>query len=187
LLLSLLSHLFPSETFESLVPALLMGNTALVKTPRLGALTFALTMPLWQHCFPAGVVNIFSGSGRDTMTGPMKSGDIDVFAFIGNSKSSDAVMSSHPAPHRLRKVLGLEAKNISVVLPDADLEKHIDVMVKGALDFNGQRCTALKIFFVHQHVCDRFLKLLVEKVDGLKMGMPWEEGVTITPLAEDKK
>ena len=46
----------------------------------------------------------------------------------------------------------------------------------GALSFNGQRCTALKILFVHEAVLDGFLERFAARVNALKAGMPWEPG-----------
>lgn len=57
----------------------------------------------------------------------------------------------------------------------------------GALSFNGQRCTALKILFVHTSVVEKFNALLVAAVDKLVVGMPWQQDVSITPLAEPGK
>ena len=54
----------------------------------------------------------------------------------------------------------------------------------GSLSFNGQRCTALKILIVHRSLAERFVARFVEEVKKLKAGMPWEPGVTITPLPE---
>uniref|UniRef100_UPI0026158865 aldehyde dehydrogenase family protein n=1 Tax=Pseudomonas sp. TaxID=306 RepID=UPI0026158865 len=50
--------------------------------------------------------------------------------------------------------------------------------------FNGQRCTALKILFVHEDVVDSFIEKFNRKLDTLKPGMPWEPGVSLTPLPE---
>ena len=52
----------------------------------------------------------------------------------------------------MRLVLGLEAKNPAIVLADADLDLAIDECIAGATSFNGQRCTALKILYVHEHI-----------------------------------
>jgi glyceraldehyde-3-phosphate dehydrogenase (NADP+) len=59
--------------------------------------------------------------------------------------------------------------------------------VSGALSFNGQRCTALKILFVHQSIAAEFVKKLADEVAALKLGMPWQDGVQITPLPEPGK
>lgn len=44
----------------------------------------------------------------------MKTGDIDVLAFIGGSKAADDLIGQHPQPHRLKVFLQLEAKNMGV-------------------------------------------------------------------------
>ncbi|MCZ8217711.1 MAG: aldehyde dehydrogenase family protein, partial [Cyclobacteriaceae bacterium] len=53
--------------------------------------------------------------------------------------------------------------------------------------FNGQRCTALKILFVHKSIVDEFIKRFNAEVAKLKMGMPWDAGVSLTPLPEPGK
>jgi glyceraldehyde-3-phosphate dehydrogenase (NADP+) len=55
------------------------------------------------------------------------------------------------------------------------------------LSYNGQRCTALKILFVHKKIVDSFLDLFGQALEKMKFGMPWEEGVQITPLPEPHK
>jgi len=176
-----------NETFTTLIPALIMGNTVVFKPPRLGVLLHSPLLEAFRDSFPAGVVNTVYGSGRETMTPLMASGKVDVFAFIGTSKAADALKKAHPHPHRLRSVLGLEAKNPAIVLPDADLDLTVRECVLGTLSFNGQRCTAIKIVFVHSTVADEFLRRLSSAVAELTVGMPWEEGVAITPLPEPGK
>ena len=90
-------------------------------------------------------------------------------------------------PHRLRAALGLDAKNPGIVLPEVDLDNAVNEAVTGSLSFNGQRCTALKILFVHEDVVDNFIEKFNNKLSTLKAGMPWEAGVTLTPLPETGK
>jgi len=127
------------------------------------------------------------GEGR-TIIGPMlASGKVDCLAFIGTARVADTLKKQHPSPHRLRCVLGLDAKNPAIVLADADLDLALNECVLGALSFNGQRCTALKILFVHEEIYAPFLARLAERVDRLARGLPWEAGVQITPLPEAGK
>jgi glyceraldehyde-3-phosphate dehydrogenase (NADP+) len=176
-----------NETFTTLIPALIMGNTVVFKPPRLGVLLFRPLLAAFRDAFPPGVVNTVYGRGRETMGPIMASGTVDVLAFIGGSAAADVLKKAHPRPHRLRCVLGLEAKNPAIVLPDADLDLAVRECVLGALSFNGQRCTALKILFVHASVAGEFLGRLCEAVNALRLGMPWDAGVAITPLAEPGK
>ena len=164
-----------------------MGNTVVFKPPKLGVLLHYPLLGALRESFPPGVVNTVYGDGKQVITPLMKSGKVDVLAFIGSSKTADVLKGIHPKPHRLRSVLGLEAKNPAIILPDADLEVAVKECVGGSLAFNGQRCTALKILFVHKRIAGEFIKKFVEEVEKLRVGMPWEKDVTITPLPEKGK
>ena len=117
----------------------------------------------------------------------MSTGDVDVLAFIGGAKAADAIIKAHPHPHRLKLFLQLESKNLATVLPDADIDTVAKEITVGATSFNGQRCTALKLIFVHQSLVQQFLPRFIAAVSDLRWGTPWEEGVQITPLAEGDK
>lgn len=132
-------------------------------------------------------MNTIYGKGRKVIPPLMASGKIDILAFIGTSGVADQLKKQHPKPHRLRCVLGLEAKNAAIILPDADLNLTIKECILGTLAFNGQRCTALKILFVHSHILKSFLDRFAQAVGELKFGMPWEDNVFITPLPEPAK
>ncbi|WP_163000090.1 NADP-dependent glyceraldehyde-3-phosphate dehydrogenase, partial [Pseudomonas viridiflava] len=176
-----------NETFTTLIPALIMGNTVVFKPAKFGVLLIRPLLEAFRDSFPAGVINVIYGSGRDTVSALMASGMIDVFAFIGTNKAASDLKKLHPRPHRLRAALGLDAKNPGIVLPDVDLDNAVSEAVTGSLSFNGQRCTALKIFFVHEDVVEGFLEKFQEKLAQLKPGMPWEPGVSLTPLPEPGK
>ncbi len=175
------------ETFTTLIPALIMGNTLVMKPPRFGILLFQPLLEAFRDSFPAGVINTVYGEGEAIIPPLMESGMVDVLAFIGTNRVADALRRTHPRPHRLRCVLGLDAKNPAIVLPDADLDLAAAECIRGSLTYNGQRCTALKILFVHRSIADAFLEKMAGGIARLKCGMPWEEGVTITPLPEPEK
>jgi len=175
------------ETFTTLIPALIMGNTLVMKPPRFGILLFQPLLEAFRDSFPAGVINTVYGEGEAIIPPLMESGMVDVLAFIGTNRVADALRRTHPRPHRLRCVLGLDAKNPAIVLPDADLDLAAAECIRGSLTYNGQRCTALKILFVHRSIADTFLEKMAGGIARLKCGMPWEDGVTITPLPEPEK
>ena len=176
-----------NETFTTLIPALIMGNTVVFKPAKYGVLFIKPLLTVFKTCFPKGVINIIYGKGRETVGALMETGKIDVFAFIGTNKGASDIKRLHPKPNRLRSVLGLDAKNPAIVLPDADIENAVSECVAGSLSYNGQRCTALKIIFVQENILDGFIKKFVDGVSKLKCGMPWEKDVKITPLPEPGK
>ena len=117
----------------------------------------------------------------------MRTGVIDVLALIGHSNSAVSLQDEHPKKNKLRLVLGLEAKNPGIILPDADLEHTIKECISGTLSYNGQRCTALKVLYVHESIINEFNKKFCEAVDNLKFGLPWDENSFLTPLPEPNK
>ncbi|PVX47169.1 glyceraldehyde-3-phosphate dehydrogenase (NADP+) [Flavobacterium sp. 103] len=176
-----------NETFTLLIPALIMGNPVIFKPAKHGVLLISPLLEAFRSSFPKGVISIVYGRGREIASPIMKSGKIDILALIGNSKSAIALQDQHPNKNRLRLVLGLEAKNPAIILPDADLDLTIQECIAGTLSFNGQRCTALKIIYVHENIAAEFNKRFAEKVDALAFGNPWEKGVSLTPLPETEK
>lgn len=176
-----------NETFTTLIPALIMGNTVIFKPPKLGVLLHKPLLEAFRDSFPAGVVNTVYGDGQKVIGPLMSSGQIDVLAFIGSCRVADILRRQHPKPHRLRCVLGLEAKNAAIILKDADLDLAVRECLLGSLSFNGQRCTALKILFVQEEVADAFLEKFSQATNKLVIGMPWQTGVQITPLPEPGK
>ncbi|WP_316765633.1 NADP-dependent glyceraldehyde-3-phosphate dehydrogenase [Pedobacter frigiditerrae] len=176
-----------NETFTTLIPALIMGNTILFKPPKHGTLLFYPLLEAFKNCFPKGVVNTIYGRGNKIIPGLMESGKINVLTLIGSSKVANELKKMHPKVNRLRAILGLDAKNAAIITAKADLKLAVQETVLGSLSFNGQRCTALKIIFVHRSLADEFLKQLSESVNKLKFGMPWVDGVSLTPLPEPHK
>lgn len=176
-----------NETFTTLVPAIIMGNTLLFKPPKHGTLLHYPLLRAFQECFPKGVVNTIYGRGNKIVPGLMESGKVNVLTLIGSSKVANELKKLHPKVNRLRAILGLDAKNAAIITRNADIALSVQETVLGSLSFNGQRCTALKIIFVHRSIADTFLQQLTAEVSKLKFGMPWEKGVALTPLPEPNK
>ncbi|RNI27534.1 NADP-dependent glyceraldehyde-3-phosphate dehydrogenase [Rufibacter immobilis] len=176
-----------NETLTTFIPALIMGNTILFKPPKHGTLLFYPLLQAFQESFPAGVVNTIYGRGHAIVPALMQSGKINVLTLIGSSKVADELKKLHPKVNRLRAILGLDAKNAAIITQNADLKQAVEETVLGSLSFNGQRCTALKIVFVHRSKVDEFLERLSQAISQLKFGMPWEKGVALTPLPEPHK
>ena len=133
------------------------------------------------------MINTVYGRGSVVVPRLLDSGKVNVLTLIGSSKVADHLKKLPPKAHRLRAILGLDAKNAAIILPDADIELAVKECLLGSLSFNGQRCTALKMLIVHQSIAEPFLRRFTEELGKLKVGMPWEKGVSITPLPEPGK
>lgn len=171
-----------NETFATLIPAMIMGNAVVLKPPRYGVLLFQPLMEAFNEAFPKGVINFVYGRGETVVPMLIESGQVNALTLIGSSRIAGHLKKLHPKANQLRSILGLDAKNAAIVLPDADIDLAVRECLLGALSFNGQRCTALKMLIVHSSIADVFLARLSEALGKLKIGMPWESGVSITPL-----
>jgi|AntRauTorckE5430_2_1112549.scaffolds.fasta_scaffold00963_4 glyceraldehyde-3-phosphate dehydrogenase (NADP+) len=189
-----------NETYATIIPALLMGNVVILKIPQVGGLAHLLTFEAFSRALPKNTIHFISGSGRKTLPPLMESGDIDGLAFIGGKSAADTLIKQHPEPHRLKIFLQLEAKNMAVVMKDMmenqdgsyPTTNMFDEIITGALSYNGQRCTALKIIFVPKGYGKFVAEELSTRVDGLYKGMPWEvhdekKYSQITPLPNEKR
>ena len=186
-----------NEFLTTVVPALLMGNVVLAKTPRFGSLANQVLLDAFAECFPPGVVAVLPGNGRAVIPPLMSASEkddaggltaaIDSLAFIGSEGAANAILKLHPTPTTLHRILGLGSKNPAVILERADVALVAAAVTKGALGFNGQRCTAEKIIFVPRASGEAMAQAIAERVAALKLGMPWDDGVGIVPLPEDNK
>jgi glyceraldehyde-3-phosphate dehydrogenase (NADP+) len=176
-----------NETFATLIPALIMGNTMVFKPPTFGVLLFQYLLEAFCSSFPKGVINTVYGKGSVVVPMLLESGKVNVLTLIGSSKVADHLKKMHPKVNRLRAILGLDAKNAAIVLSSANLQLAVKECLAGSLSFNGQRCTALKMLIVHSSIVDRFVSLFVNELAKLRIGMPWEKGITITPLPDRGK
>jgi len=187
-----------NEFLTTIIPALLVGNVVIAKTPRFGVLANQLLAGAFAEAFPPGVVALLPGDGRVVLPALISAatndvfgkpkGAIDVLAFIGSEGAANAILGQHPTPSFVHKILGLGAKNAAVVLPGADPAVVAPKMAKGSLGFNGQRCTAEKVIFVPAGAeGDAHVKAIADKVAALPLGMPWDPAAAITPLPEERK
>ena len=72
-------------------------------------------------------------------------------------------------------------------MSDANLDLAVKECIAGTLSFNGQRCTALKILYVHESIINEFKEKFCNEVDSLSFGNPWDDGIMLTPLPETDK
>ena len=166
-----------------LAPALIAGNTAVLKPSPLTPLTAtALVRGLEEVGLPKGVVNLVHGDsepGAELIDNEAVRG----ISFTGSTKVGKLIAAA--ASKRLLKLqLELGGKNPQIVLEDADLEKAVGGVITGGFGSTGQRCTATSRVLVTEKVYDAFLSRLVERANAMKVGPGTEAGVEIGPLVD---
>ena len=171
-------------TGSKIAPALIAGNTVIVKPPSQGAITpLYYGLILEEAGVPPGVFNIITGRGSELGDYLVGHSGIDMVSFTGSSETG-----KHIAQVAGMKPLLLElgGKDAAIVLNDANLETTVDAIVSGAFSYSGQRCTAVKRVLPMPGIADELIKKVKEKAVKLTIGNP-AESKTIGPLIDSKQ
>ncbi len=148
------------------------------KPPKYGVLLHAPLLRAFADSFPPGVVNTIYGGGRRWSDRSCRAGTSMCWLSSGRPRWHRSSSTSTRDPTGSLR-LGLEAKNAAVVLRPTRSRPGGEGMPAGRPSFNGQRCTAIKFIFVHRSLADQFVARFAEGVEALRVGMPWEDGVSI--------
>jgi acyl-CoA reductase-like NAD-dependent aldehyde dehydrogenase len=159
---------------NKLAPALLAGNTLVIKPAPTTPLTTLLLGELCAECFPPGVVNTITDV--NDLGGTLASHPhIAKIAFTGSTATGKKVMAS-AATNIKRLTLELGGNDGAIVLDDVDPEQAARSLFSGAMLNAGQICVAIKRAYVpekhYDAICDHLGRLADEAVvgDGLAAG-----------------
>ncbi len=166
-------------------PALVCGNTVVFKpasdTP---ATATSLVEILLEAGVPAGVVNIVHGGGGEVGMGIVNHADVDLVSFTGSTGVGKKI--SELASGTLKRVsLELGGKNAQLVMDDANLDLALNGILWGAFGTTGQRCTATSRLILHEKIHDRFLDMLVKRVNALKVGDGLDPAMEVGPCVNE--
>jgi aldehyde dehydrogenase (NAD+) len=161
-------------------PALLAGNTMVLKPSPFTPLTTLKLGELAATILPAGVLNIISGGDN---LGPWMTEHpgFDKISFTGSTQTGRRVMAS-AAPTLKRVTLELGGNDPAIVLPDANVEKIAEELFWAAFRNNGQICIATKRMYVHADVYEKLRDALVAYSKTVKIGDGSEQGTQIGPI-----
>ena len=163
-----------------LAPALLAGNTIVLKPAPTTPLTTLRIGELIRDVVPAGVLNVISGDDR---LGPWLTGhsDIDKISFTGSTQTGRKVMEG--AAGELKKVtLELGGNDAAIVMPDVNVEAVAEQLFWAAFQNTGQICIATKRMYVHKDIYEPLKEALVAYAKTVKIGDGAEQGTQIGPI-----
>lgn len=169
---------------SKIAPALIAGNTVVLKPATQGSLCGLYLAKVFDEAgVPAGVLNTVTGRGSEIGDYIVTHPEIDFINFTGSTEVGMRIAS---ITSMVPLLMELGGKDAAIVLDDADLDLAAANIVAGAYSYSGQRCTAVKRILVVDKVADELADKIKRKVLELKVGNPTDEGVTITPLIDDK-
>jgi aldehyde dehydrogenase (NAD+) len=160
-------------------PAMLAGNCIVLKAAEDTPLCAQrLVEIIGEAGVPAGVVNLVQGTGEEAGAALVAHPDIRAISFTG-SLETGKLIASECGRQMKRYSMELGSKNVTIIMPDADLELAVEGVAWGAFATSGQRCTATsRVVSLHPSFADA----LVEKVRTYKVGPGADESVDLTPL-----
>ena len=163
-------------------PALIMGNTVVLKPSPDTPFTAALLVKVLEEAgLPPGVVNLVLGSTPQVGEALVKHPDVALISFTG-SKVTGGKVAVDAATHHKKVALEMGGKNAILVMEDANLELAVEGIVWSAFGTSGQRCTACSRLIVHQAVKDRLVKMLLDRMQTLRVGNGLDPETDVGPL-----
>jgi len=166
--------------------ALVTGNTVVLKpasdTPYVALKYYEILM---EAGLPDGVINYVTGPGEAVGDEFSENADLAGIAFTGSWDVGSKLYARFSATAPRPFIAEMGGKNATIVTSNADLDKAVDGVIRGAFGFGGQKCSATSRVLVHRQVKDRFVSKLVEKLGELKIGDPTERDVFLGPLINE--
>jgi (Z)-2-((N-methylformamido)methylene)-5-hydroxybutyrolactone dehydrogenase len=169
-------------TCVKLGPALAMGNTIVIKASEDAPCTVLKFAELVHKAgFPPGVVNIIAGFGPTCGTHLTAHPKVARVAFTGGVDAARNVVRN-TAENFALLTLELGGKAPVLVFDDANLESAANGVVAGVFAAAGQSCVSGSRLLVQEGVRDRFLAMLIQKAEAIKIGDPMDKATEMGPL-----
>jgi aldehyde dehydrogenase (NAD+) len=164
-------------------PAMLAGNGVVLKaaedTP---ACATRLVELVAEVGVPAGVINLVHGLGEEAGWALVQHPDVRAISFTG-SLETGKIIAAECGRQMKRYSMELGSKNVTIVMPDADLDLAVEGIAWGAFATSGQRCTATsRIITLGGSSGDDFTNKLLDRVAGMKVGPGSDPEVELAPL-----
>jgi betaine-aldehyde dehydrogenase len=162
-------------------PALATGNTVVLKPAELTPLTALRLAELARPILGEGVLNVVAGYGPVAGARLVEHPDVAKIAFTGSTAVGREI-AARAAAQIKRVTLELGGKSANVVFADADLEQAAAAAPMAVFGNAGQDCCARSRILVQRPALDRFVALLREHVEAIRVGDPLDPDTEMGPL-----
>jgi alpha-ketoglutaric semialdehyde dehydrogenase len=167
---------------RKIAPALITGNTVVFKPSSDAPLSGCrLTEAFVAAGIPNGVLNFITGSAAEIGPAITVPSEVRAISFTGSTFAGEQIHRSVSFTTRTQLELG--GKNPLIVMEDADLDKAVDLTIKGGLSLSGQACTGTSRVLVMKQVRAAYTDKLVTRMKAMKVGSGMAAGNEIGPLA----
>lgn len=170
---------------NKLAPALIVGNTVVLKSSEKAPLTSCKFATLVEKAgFPPGVINVITGFGN--VSGSVLSHHMDVRAlsFTGSGRTGRLIQAAAAQTNLKAVMLELGGKSPAIVFEDADIQDAAKQTAHSAQSNSGQVCMANSRVYVQDTVADKFLEAFKKSFSHITMGNPLDPNVNHGPQAD---
>lgn len=169
-------------TFKRVIPAVLTGNTVVVKPATNCPLTIMSFLKVVASYFPAGVINVVTGSGSVIGDALCSDPRIKTIAFVGSTETGKEIMRSASGTVK-NLYMELGGNDAAIILEDANLdEEAIKRLRFGVLRAAGQVCSAIKRIYVHESRYEELVEKLKKEFQRIRVGNGIQPDVEMGPL-----
>jgi len=167
-------------------PALLCGNAVILKPAEdVPHTAHLLVEVLLEAGLPPEVVQLIHGEGSVVGRAMVEHPDVPLISFTGSTETGSIIGTTCGKLHK-RLSLEMGGKNAMIVMDDADLDLALDGVLWGAFGTTGQRCTATSRLIVHDTVHDRFVKMVCDRAERLRLGPGLDATTEVGPLINEE-
>ena len=169
-------------TAWKLAPALAAGNTVVIKPSEFTSVSTLEFIKLVEEAgFPAGVVNVVTGYGKEVGMPLVEHPLTRKIAFTGSDATGRVI--NETAARNFKKVgLELGGKSPNIVFDDANLEDAVNGAVSGIFAATGQTCIAGSRLLLQDSIHDAFVEKLLALARTAKMGDPLSMDTQVGPV-----
>lgn len=174
---------FPSDLFcQKVPPALMMGNSIIVKPSNYNPLTLIEYVKLMIDAgVPAGCIQILTGDGPKAGQALARHPGVHLVSLTGGTAAGIQTMGT-ASKNLTHVMLELGGNDAFIFLEDGDMELAVKETIWGRLYNGGQVCCASKRFLIHNSRKQEFINRMKEVIDNLKVGDPMQEDTDMGPM-----
>ena len=170
-----------------IAPALMTGNTLVLKPSEHTPLTAIRLAELAADLFPKGVLNIVTGDGDPVGVALVRHPKVRMSSLTGDVATGREVMKAAAETNLKRVHLELGGKAPVIILPDANLDLVVEKVVEGGYCNSGQDCMAASRVYAAKEIHDDLVSALVPAVQALAVGGPdTDMGPVISPAQRER-
>jgi aminobutyraldehyde dehydrogenase len=168
-------------------PALMTGNTVVLKPSEHTPLTTIRLAELAADLFPPGVLNIVTGDGDPVGVSLVRHPKVRMSSLTGDVATGRAVMKAAAETNLKRVHLELGGKAPVIILPDANMDLVVEKLIEGGYCNSGQDCMAASRVYAAREIHDDLISALVPAVQGMTVGGPESDmGPVISPAQRER-